>query len=80
MVETILGEGVIKRCIKELQKSGLIEIIKKGLPAKNYFVLNKEAIESFDTKYVGEYENWSRKIYDSASEDRERFDNNQGLN
>lgn len=72
-VETNLSPSVIKRCLGKLKKSGLIEVYKKGIPAKNYYVLNREAIDNFDTQYEQEYEAWTDKIYKSAKTDRARF-------
>jgi len=77
-VETNLGRKTIQRCLDKLKKSGLIKIHLKGIPAQNYYVLNKEAIEGFDEKYESEYEDWAKRINDYAESDRARFDNGKG--
>jgi len=73
--ETNLGPSVIKRCIKELKKSGLINVYKIGIPAKNHYVLNKHAIESFDDIHGSDYETWIDSLGYMAKVDRVRFDN-----
>ena len=73
-VELNLSPSVIKRCLNKLKKSGLVQIYRKGIPAKNHYILNKDAIENFDAKYLGDYVIWSEEIYESASEDRARFE------
>lgn len=71
--ETNLSESVIKRCLNKLKKEGLIEVHRKGIPAKNHYVLNKEAIESFDEKNGSEYESWLDALDYNAQNDRARF-------
>ena len=74
-VETNLGPKTIQRCLDNLKKSGLINVYRKGIPAQNYYVLNKEAIEGFDEKYESEYEEWANRINNYAESDRTRFEN-----
>lgn len=78
--ETNLSPSVIKRCIDALKKYGLIEVYRKGIPAKNHYVLNKQAIESFDEKHESEYESWIDSLGYKAEADRSRFERRRGIN
>jgi hypothetical protein len=42
--ETSLGEHTIRECVKKLNKFGILNIVKKGLPAKNYYNINQDIV------------------------------------
>lgn len=42
--DTCLSVYAIRKCKQELKELGIIEIVKKGLPAKHYFKINEEKI------------------------------------
>lgn len=42
--DTCLSIYAIRKCKQELNKLGILEIVKKGLPAKHYFKINEEKI------------------------------------
>lgn len=42
--ELTLGEWKVKECIKTLKEFGVIDVIKKGMPSKNYYKINAKAI------------------------------------
>ena len=71
--ETNLKPFTIKNAIKKLKKLKLVEVYKKGIPAKNHFILNKKAILEFDDKYKDKYESWLDELSTKAGEDRSRF-------
>lgn len=49
--ELTLGEWKIKECLKTLKELGCIEIVKKGMPAKNYYkVVGKRILEIINTE------------------------------
>ena len=44
--ELTLGEWKVKECLKTLKELGCIDIVKKGMPAKNYYkVFGKRVLE-----------------------------------
>lgn len=44
--ELTLGEWKVKECLKTLKELGCIDIVKKGMPAKNYYkVFGKKVLE-----------------------------------
>lgn len=42
--ELSLGEWKVKECLKILRDLGCIDVVKKGLPAKNYYKINENRI------------------------------------
>lgn len=42
--DTCLSEYRLRNALKTLQKEKLVSVIKKGLPAKNYYILNEEKL------------------------------------
>ena len=44
MNDTCLTEYRIRNALKNLQKADLVSVVKKGLPAKNYYVLNENKL------------------------------------
>ncbi len=71
--ETNMKPFTIKKAIKNLEKLKLIEVYRRGVPSKNHYILNREAILGFDDRYKNEYEDWLNKLYVKAVEDRSRF-------
>lgn len=74
--ETNMKPYTIKKAIKQLKTSGLIKVKKIGLPAKNHYILNRSAIQKFDTKHKRAYKNWLDELYSKADEDSTRFMDN----
>ena len=72
-VETNMKKFTISKAIKKLKNSGLIAVFKKGLPAKNHYILNEEEIHKFESKYTDDYVAWSEKLRSKSSEDIDRF-------
>ncbi len=71
--ETNMTPHAIGKAIKILKKSGLIKVKKRGLPAKNHYILNRKAIQNYDAKYKDEFEARFNKLIAKASKDRARF-------
>ena len=44
MNDTCLTEYRIRNALKNLQKANLVSVTKKGLPAKNYYILNEDKL------------------------------------
>jgi len=42
--ELTIGEWKVKECLKSLKEYGLIDIVKKGMPAKNYYKVYGKAV------------------------------------
>ena len=51
-VETGIKAGAQRRIFKNLQKDGFVQIVKKGMPAKNYYKWNWEQIDSFINEFL----------------------------
>lgn len=49
--ELTLGEWKVKECLKTLKELGCIEIVKKGMPAKNYYkVIGKRILDIINSE------------------------------
>lgn len=48
--ELTLGEWKVKECLKTLKEYGLIDIVKKGMPAKNYYKVYGKAVVELISK------------------------------
>jgi len=73
-VETNLSKDPIQKAIKKLVAENLIEVHKKGIPSKNYYIVNGEAIYKLERDHAKIYEKWGESIYIGAKNDRKRFD------
>jgi len=73
-VETNLSKSPIQNAIKKLVAENLIEVHKIGIPAKNHYIVNSEAIYKLESDHAKEYEKWCESIYKGAKNDRKRFD------
>ena len=72
--ETNIKPYAISKAIKKLEKQKLIEVHKIGIPAKNHFIVNGEAINKFEKDHCEAYESWIAEINHKAQNDRDRFD------
>lgn len=70
--ELTLGEWKIKECLKTLKEHGVIDIVKKGMPAKNYYKINGKAVIDLINKELPQV---SRKSTDLLEEPQ--LDENQ---
>lgn len=76
--ELTIGEWKVKECLKTLKEHSLIEIVKKGMPAKNYYrVYGKAVLEmiskelppvSRKTPNKSEYSQWEENHLTSEVE------------
>lgn len=61
--DTCLSEYAIRQAVKVLSNAGLISVVKKGLPAKNYYRINTQKLlellstSSCENDTTGDYEN-----------------------
>lgn len=73
MIEINLKKYSIQKAIEILKKEKLIEVHKIGLPARNHYVLDEEAINRYEIEHVDEYEKGIKRIKKAAQADRKRF-------
>lgn len=77
--DTCLTEYRIRNALKNLQKEGLVSVVKKGLPAKNWYTLNEDRLlelldgqstsgTKFDTTASDKIDSTSEVKSDSTSE------------
>ena len=74
-LETTLKQDVVRKLNKKFIELGLIEIVKDGMPAKNYFVLSYKNIMSLIKKAEEEYEKLQEK---TLKEKQQQFTENEG--
>lgn len=91
--ETLLNYDDLRRLNQKLKKDKIIEIVKKGLPAKNYFIINYKELEKLLDESMKAYQEFiqkliedpynnfssSRKIQDLSNENF-RIINNKDIN
>ena len=63
--ELTIGEWKVKECLKTLKEYGLIDIVKKGMPAKNYYKVYGKAVLEMISKELPQV---SRKSTDLLEE------------
>lgn len=64
MNDTCLTEYRIRNALKSLQKANLVSVVKKGLPAKNYYVLDENELLK-----ILEYQSTSAIKFDTTGND-----------
>lgn len=70
--ELTIGEWKVKECLKTLKEYGVIDIVKKGMPAKNYYKINGKAVLDLISRELPQV---SRKSTDLLEE--HQLDENQ---
>lgn len=70
--ETLLNYDDLRRLNAKLKKDNILQIVKKGLPAKNYFIINYKELEKLLDESMRSY----REFIDKLIEDP--YNNNSG--
>lgn len=69
--ETTLKDSVVTRLNKKFVEMGILKIVKQGLPAKNYFVINYEVLEKVLDESIDNF----KKIKNQYLEEKQKSEN-----
>ena len=79
--ETLLNYDDLRRLNQKLKNDKIIEIVKKGLPAKNYFIINYKELEKLLDESMKSYQEFIQKLtedpYNNFSSSRKIQDLNE---